>query len=313
MKTFSELMSESVGVSMRKQDTELFRKITGGKTDSKGNPDLTGVTLCDLFKLSLKDFGNVMCLFGQAPGYEQTKWWANGPVFSQSLDQRISSNDASIRTNAVWRTNFKGYYRAESMVMKFRYSYGMAFGDELLQNGKSEVIGMYRQIKDCKDRAAWAKGTGGLLYRGKQISWKQFKAMKWKPEGKNLVATGTYKSKYGMQSWTTRKDIAKQFGEGLQTGVFPELIFKKQIGKDGKPNKEVTGGKIAVVLEAIIPSKDCVFTPAASNYLNKVLAIGGDAGDFKEWEVLRVSTEPVKVKFTAYQTFGADAKLAGFP
>ena len=104
-------MSESVGVPMRKQDAELFSKITGGKTDSKGNPDLTGVTLCDLFKLSLKDFGNVMCLFGQAPGYEQTKWWANGPVFSQSLDQRVSSNDASIRTNAVWRTNFKGYYR----------------------------------------------------------------------------------------------------------------------------------------------------------------------------------------------------------
>ena len=189
----------------------------------------------------------------------------------------------------------------------------MAFGDELVQNGKSEVIGMYRQIKDCKDRAAWAKGTGGLLYRGKQISWKQFKEMKWKPEGKNLVATGTYKSKYGMQSWTTRRDIAKQFGEGLQTGVFPELNFSTWLDKDGKRNKEVTGGTVAVVIQATIPSKDCVFTPAASNYLNKVMEIGGDAGDFKEWEVLRVSTEPVKVKFTAYQTFGADAKLAGFP
>ena len=291
-------MSESVSVPMRKQDAELFRKITGGKTDSKGNPDLTGVTLCDLFKLSLKDFGNTLCLFGQAPGREQSAWW--GDV-------------SDVHTNMLWRTNFKGYYRAESIMMRLRFSYGMAFGDELVQNGKSEVIGMYRQIKDCKDRAAWAKGTGGTLYRGKQISWKQFKAMKWKPEGKNLVATGTYKSKYGMQSWTTRKDIAKQFGEGLQTGVFPELNFSTWLDKDGKRNKEVTGGTVAVVIQATIPSKDCVFTPAASNYLNRVLAIGGDAGDFKEWEVLRVSTEPVKVKFTAYQTFGADAKLAGFP
>ena len=291
-------MSESVSVPMRKQDAELFRKITGGKTDSKGNPDLTGVTLCDLFKLSLKDFGNTLCLFGQAPGREQSAWW--GDV-------------SDVHTNMLWRTNFKGYYRAESIMMRLRFSYGMAFGDELVQNGKSEVIGMYRQIKDCKDRAAWAKGTGGTLYRGKQISWKQFKAMKWKPEGKNLVATGTYKSKYGMQSWTTRKDIAKQFGEGLQTGVFPELNFSTWLDKDGKRNKEVTGGTVAVVIQATIPSKDCVFTPAASNYLNRVLAIGGDAGDFKEWEVLRVSTEPVKVKFTAYQTFGADGKLAGFP
>ena len=298
MKTFSQLMSESVGVPMRKQDAALFSKITGGKTDSKGNPDLTGITLCDLFKLSLKDFGNAMCMFGQAPGREQSAWW--GDV-------------SDVHTNILWRTNFKGYYRAESIMMRLRFSYGMAFGDELLQNGKSEVIGMYRQIKDCKDRAAWAKGTGGTLYRGKQISWKQFKAMKWKPEGKNLVATGSYKSKYGMQSWTTRRDIAKQFGEGLQTGVFPELIFKKQVGKDGNMSKEVIGGTVAVVMEASIPSKDCVFTPAASNYLNRVLAIGGDSGDFKEWEVLRVSTEPVKVKFTAYQTFGADAKLAGFP
>ena len=291
-------MSESVSVPMRKQDAELFRKITGGKTDSKGNPDLTGVTLCDLFKLSLKDFGNTLCLFGQAPGREQSAWW--GDV-------------SDVHTNMLWRTNFKGYYRAESIMMRLRFSYGMAFGDELVQNGKSEVIGMYRQIKDCKDRAAWAKGTGGTLYRGKQISWKQFKAMKWKPEGKNLVATGTYKSKYGMQSWTTRKDIAKQFGEGLQTGVFPELNFSTWLDKDGKRNKEVTGGTVAVVIQATIPSKDCVFTPAASNYLNRVLEIGGDAGDFKEWEVLRVSTEPVKVKFTAYQTFGADGKLAGFP
>ena len=291
-------MSESVGVPMRKQDAALFRKITGGKTDSKGNPDLTGITLCDLFKLSLKDFGNTLCLFGQAPGREQSAWW--GDV-------------SDVHTNMLWRTNFKGYYRAESIMMRLRFSYGMAFGDELVQNGKSEVIGMYRQIKDCKDRAAWAKGTGGTLYRGKQISWKQFKAMKWKPEGKNLVATGTYKSKYGMQSWTTRKDIAKQFGEGLQTGVFPELNFSTWLDKDGKRNKEVTGGTVAVVIQATIPSKDCVFTPAASNYLNRVLAIGGDSGDFKEWEVLRVSTEPVKVKFTAYQTFGADAKLAGFP
>ena len=161
MKTFSELMSESVSVPMRKQDAELFRKITGGKTDSKGNPDLTGVTLCDLFKLSLKDFGNTLCLFGQAPGREQSAWW--GDV-------------SDVHTNMLWRTNFKGYYRAESIMMRLRFSYGMAFGDELVQNGKSEVIGMYRQIKDCKDRAAWAKGTGGTLYRGKQISWKQFKA-----------------------------------------------------------------------------------------------------------------------------------------
>jgi hypothetical protein len=103
---------------------------------------------------------------------------------------------------------------------------------------KVEMVRKFEKMVSCKNRAPWAAWSG-KAWRGVSRSTSVVKKYEFtgdvKKDGRNewLVAKGTYKSRYGAQSWSdewkTAKDFSHQNISGLDNpiGVVFEIDLKK--------------------------------------------------------------------------------------
>lgn len=103
---------------------------------------------------------------------------------------------------------------------------------------KVEMVRKFQRMVSCKNRAPWAAWSG-KAWRGVSRSTSVVKKYEFtgdvKKDGRNewLVAKGTYKSRYGAQSWSdewkTAKDFSHQNISGLDNpiGVVFEIDLKK--------------------------------------------------------------------------------------
>lgn len=253
-------------------DEKIFLKVSKGKRDANGIPDFTGVTFCDLISLNLQDFCRM--LFATGGSKRQT-------------DDFVNYSDYKVR----------GWYALTGMAERIREAFGDAFGDVLMGGGKSSVVQVFRDIKACSTRGDWARFSGGILYRGKRISWGKFKSMPWRVVGKNLECTAIYQSKLAMQSWTIDLKVAKKFAAGGE-GAMSDMDLEIPTSWSDAREEEVYGrnitGFLPVIIQANIPAKDCMFNPYMIDKIQRAIEYGG----LNEKEVLRVSTEPIRAKFT---------------
>lgn len=254
-------------------DEKLFLKVTRGKRDANGVPDFSGVTFCDLISLNLKDFCDILII--------------TDDNLRQQTDNFMNYSDYRVR----------GWYTFLGMVNKIREAFRDAFGDIYMGGGKSEIVQVFRDIKACSTRGDWARFAGGTLLRGKRISWDKFKSMPWRLVGKNLECTATYQSKLAMQSWTIDPKVAMRFSAGDEGGM-GGMDLEIPTGWSDAIDKKVYGrnitGFVPVIIQANIPAKDCVFNPHTINQIQRAIDYSG----LNEKEVLRVSTEPIRAKFT---------------
>ena len=253
-------------------DEKILLKVSKGKRDANGIPDFTGVTFCDLISLNLQDFCRM--LFATGGSKRQT-------------DDFVNYSDYKVR----------GWYALTGMAERIREAFGDAFGDVLMGGGKSSVVQVFRDIKACSTRGDWARFSGGILYRGKRISWGKFKSMPWRVVGKNLECTAIYQSKLAMQSWTIDLKVAKKFAAGGE-GAMSDMDLEIPTSWSDAREEEVYGrnitGFLPVIIQANIPAKDCMFNPYMIDKIQRAIEYGG----LNEKEVLRVSTEPIRAKFT---------------
>jgi hypothetical protein len=253
-------------------DEKIFLKVSKGKRDANGIPDFTGVTFCDLISLNLQDFCRM--LFATGGSKRQT-------------DDFVNYSDYKVR----------GWYALTGMAERIREAFGDAFGDVLMGGGKSSVVQVFRDIKACSTRGDWARFSGGILYRGKRISWGKFKSMPWRVVGKNLECTAIYQSKLAMQSWTIDLKVAKKFAAGGE-GAMSDMDLEIPTSWSDAREEEIYGrnitGFLPVIIQANIPAKDCMFNPYMIDKIQRAIEYGG----LNEKEVLRVSTEPIRAKFT---------------
>jgi hypothetical protein len=253
-------------------DEKILLKVSKGKRDANGIPDFTGVTFCDLISLNLEDFCRM--LFATGGSKIQT-------------DDFVNYSDYKVR----------GWYALTGMTDRIREAFGDAFGDVLMGGGKSSVVQVFRDIKACSNRGDWARFSGGTLYRGKRISWDKFKSMPWRVVGKNLECTAIYQSKLAMQSWTIDPKVAKKFAAGNE-GAMSDMDLEIPTSWSDAREEEIYGrnitGFLPVIIQANIPAKDCVFNPHMIDKIQRAIEYGG----LNEKEVLRVSTEPIRAKFT---------------
>ena len=260
------------GAGFHPTDEKILLKVSKGKRDANGIPDFTGVTFCDLISLNLQDFCQM--LFATDGSKRQS-------------DHFVNYSDYKIR----------GWYPLHGMTEKIKEVFGEAFGDALMGGGKSSVVQLFRDIKACSNRGDWARFAGGTLYRGKRISWDKFKSMPWRLVGKNLECTAIYQSKLAMQSWTIDPKVAKSFAAGAE-GAMSDMDLEIPTTWSDERDEEVYGrnitGFLPVIIQANIPAKDCVFNPHMLSQVQRVIGYGG----LNEKEVLRVSTEPIRAKFT---------------
>ena len=253
-------------------DEKIFLKVSKGKRDANGIPDFTGVTFCDLISLNLEDFCRML--------------FATGGSKRQTDD-------------FVWYSDYKirGWHPLFKMTERIKEMFGEAFGDSLMGGGKSSVVQFFRDIQACSNRGDWARFAGGTLYRGKRISWDKFKSMPWRLVGKNLECVATYQSKLAMQSWTIDPKVAKNFAAGAEGAMSDMDLEIPRTWSDTK-DEEVYGrnitGFLPVIIQATVPAKDCVFNPHMLKQVQRTI----DYAELNEKEVLRVSTEPIRAKFT---------------
>jgi len=262
------------GAGFHPDDEKIFLKVSKGKRDANGIPDFTGVTFCDLISLNLQDF----CQLLKATDAEGSK---------RQTDHFVNYSDYKIR----------GWYALTGMTDRIRQAFEDAFGDSLMGGGKSSVVQLFRDIQSCSNRGDWARFAGGTLYRGKRISWDKFKSMPWRLVGKNLECTAIYQSKLAMQSWTTDPKVAKSFAagaEGAMNGMDLEIPTTWSDTKDEEVYGRNITGFLPVIIQATVPAKECVFNPHMLSQVQRVIGYGG----LNEKEVLRVSTEPIRAKFT---------------
>lgn len=256
-------------------DERLLLTVANGKTDKYGIPDFSGVTLCDLVKLPLDAFIKMLSLAPDQRGGDKMQ-------FSRVIQNLMTWN--------VGAYPLKGRDRLNDLLDKVCSTLGEAYGDEAMGGSKARIAELYKQILACPNRADWTKHPGGVLYRGKSMSWDKLVAMRWKRVGDRLEADGVYQSRLAAQSWSTSITIAKEFARGMGGSEEPGLDVNvswnyEKVGK--------ISGRLPVIIQANIPGKQCIFNPAASYRLGKFTA---DL-DAKEWEVVRVSQDPVKAKF----------------
>jgi hypothetical protein len=262
------------GAGFHPDDEKILLKVSKGKRDENGIPDFTGVTFCDLISLNLQDF----CQMLKATDGEGSK---------RQTDHFVNYSDYKVR----------GWYTLTGMTDRIRQAFEDAFGDSLMGGGKSSVVQFFRDIQACSNRGNWARFAGGTLYRGKRISWDKFKSMPWRLVGKNLECTAIYQSKLAMQSWTIDPKVAKNFaagGEGAMNGMDLEIPTTWSDARDEEVYGRNITGFLPVIIQATVPAKDCVFNPHMLSQVQRVIGYGG----LNEKEVLRVSTEPIRAKFT---------------
>jgi hypothetical protein len=211
----------------------------------------------------------------------------DGEGSKEQTDNFVNYSDYKVR----------GWNALTGMTDRIRQAFEDAFGDVLMGGGKSSVVQVFRDIKACSTRGDWARFSGGILYRGKRISWDKFKSMPWRLVGKNLECTAIYQSKLAMQSWTIDPKVAKKFAAGNE-GAMSDMDLEIPTGWSDAREEEVYGrnitGFLPVIIQANIPAKDCMFNPYM---IDKIQAALGHHG-LNEKEVLRVSTEPIRAKFT---------------
>lgn len=252
----------------------LLRKVTKD-TDKNGVLDFSKTTLCDIVSLNVADFGNLLNLISDG--------------VSHPSDLNFFESGYPIR----------GWNAFENKVNDIKDAFDKAFGDALMGEGKSSVIKIFRAMQSCPNKGDWATPVSGPLYRGKKISWEQFKKMPWRFVSGNevLKCTATYQSKLAMQSWTTDVKVAMQFSafQGAQSHYdlnVPEIFWGPE-AEFSRYGKNITGF-VPVVIEANVPMKDRFLNP---NLINKLQNKIGHEG-LREKEVLRLSTEPIKATFT---------------
>lgn len=254
-------------------EEKLFLKVTKGKRDVNGVPDFTGVTLCDVVALNVDDFGDLI----------------------QIIHEEGYSRDTEDFVHSDYK--IKGWYPFQGIVENLGSVFDRAFGDALMGAGKSEVVNVFRSMKACANRGDWARFEGGTLYRGKRISWKQFSGMPWRVVGNQLECTATYQSKLAMQSWTVNPKIANKFAAGRdgamadQDLVIPQF-YNDDTGEFVRYGRDITGF-LPVIIQAIVPAKDCFLNPKLLDKLQRKIG----HGYLKEEEVLRLSSEPIRAKF----------------
>ncbi len=140
---------------------------------------------------------------------------------------------------------------------------------------KVEMIKQFEKMVSCKNRAPWAAWSG-KGYRGVSRSTAVIKKYEFtgevKQEGRNewLVAKGTYKSRYGAQSWSD---------EWKTASIFSHL----NIGDIQNP--------IGVVFEVDLKKSE---TLLSADVIKKISVYG--KGEDREREVIRVGNAVIPVK-----------------
>jgi len=139
---------------------------------------------------------------------------------------------------------------------------------------KVEMVRAFTKMVSCKNRAPWAAWSG-KGYRGVTRSPTIVKQYVFTEEikkvGKNewLVAKGTYKSRYGAQSWSDEWKTAEYF-----SGT----------------NMENLSNPIGVIFEVDLKKSE---TLLSADVIKKVSVYG--KGEKREREVIRVSNAPIPV------------------
>lgn len=138
---------------------------------------------------------------------------------------------------------------------------------------KKSSIDMFKKMVACPNRASWAAWSG-KAYRGvpqskAQISKYTFTGVKTIIGREWLVAKGTYRSRYGAQSWSPDLSVAERFArESTEGGL------------------GVSAGRIIpVVLEVSLGAKDTLLNP----FTIKAISRFRDT----ETEVIRVDNNPI--------------------
>jgi hypothetical protein len=138
--------------------------------------------------------------------------------------------------------------------------------------GKMDIIRTFTKMISCKNRAPWAAWSG-KGYRGVSRSTAVVKQYAFTGEVKKdgdyewLVAKGTYKSRYGAQSWSDKWRTAEQFSSS-------------NMGDLENP--------ISVVFEVDLKKSE---TLLSADVIKKISAYGKQ----EEREVIRVGNAPIPV------------------
>jgi hypothetical protein len=152
-----------------------------------------------------------------------------------------------------------------------------AFGDWFdLQGGrKIKMINIFNEMVACKNRAAWASWSG-KGYRGVSRSTAVVSKYDFTGEvkkiGKNewLVAKGTYKSRYGAQSWSDVWRTAEEFTETNMSDI---------------------QNPIGVIFEVNLKKSETLLSPDVI----KQISMYGKGSEVAEREVIRVGNDPIPV------------------
>jgi hypothetical protein len=153
-----------------------------------------------------------------------------------------------------------------------------------LQGGrKSEIVREFQKMVSCKNRAPWAAWSGtayrGVVRNASVVKEYQFTGEVLMKGGKEwLIAKGTYKSRYGAQSWSndwnTAEDFAHKEKNNLANALYPVgVIFEIDLKKS----------------ESLLSSP---VIKKISPYANRKLSKGVSG----EREILRVSSATIPVK-----------------
>lgn len=155
------------------------------------------------------------------------------------------------------------------------------FGDKLTYRTKPEnVVNAFRQLLRCKGRfPKELQPNVSLLYRGVRLKESDILRVKdWKyvdETRQEIVGTGTYKSKYPIQSWSASKIRAEFFSID-----FPEWRSKKLI---------------PTVVIAVPDSSEMLFNTKFVMDFKK--SMKSTQKFSMEQEIVRVSDKPLQCKF----------------
>jgi hypothetical protein len=200
------------------------------------------------------------------------------------------------------------------------------FGDRYVTataDQKQEIYPFFRDLINCSSKESWVNTEANkLVYRGKAMSVGELNKLgKWKRENTFWVCNGPYKSQYPMQSWSydyhkalsfgdiRRDDLKSQIAKILRLGSMP--YDKPQYGGDDpverakfvKSLKQKIQAAGVTVNDIVLPvmiqyqtnAKEFLFTPDASDKIKVAMKLFNK--NTKERETVRVSTQPISVKY----------------
>lgn len=200
------------------------------------------------------------------------------------------------------------------------------FGDRYVTatpDQKQEIYPFFRDLINCSSKESWVNTEANkLIYRGKAMSVGELNKLgKWKREKSFWVCNRPYKSQYPMQSWSYNYEKALSFGEIRRDDLKSQIAKILRLGnmpydapqyggddpaeraKFVKSLKQKIQSAGVTVNDVVLPvtiqyqtnAKEFLFTPDASDKIKVAMKLFSK--NTKERETVRVSTQPISVKY----------------